>query len=159
MNKVESNDLIAEFMGVEAYASKDKLFAHTIQKGEDEGMIFMTDEEAVKYHRDQIEGGDPDVSDEFILDEAYTHGYLDGYAYIPYHDSWSLLMPVVNKCMDVQQENHEIDMEIRFGYDEGICSLRTKDNTHTNPYYDVIICEKNKGKETIYKTVVRFIQW
>jgi len=84
---------------------------------------------------------------------------------IRFHSSWDWLMPVVAKCLLYQKERHEIDMEIRFGYDNGKCILRAKNLSHDNykamydTGYDILVCEDNMGIKTVYKTVVEFIKW
>lgn len=73
---------------------------------------------------------------------------------------WNLLLLVVGKITELNEVNNiSVDMEIKFGYDEGICTLRTRDNAAINAHYELHICEKNKGIETVYKTVVTFVKW
>lgn len=74
--------------------------------------------------------------------------------------NWHILIPIVEKITKMTEVNNiSVDMEIKFGYDEGICTLRTRDNAAVNAHYELHVCEKNKGIETVYKTVVTFIKW
>lgn len=73
-----------------------------------------------------------------------------------FHKSWDWLMPVATKIIEMK-ENYLFDMSINHG---GNCSLRVRPNYDSSSRgYDILVCEQNKGIETVYKTVVEFIKW
>jgi len=76
-----------------------------------------------------------------------------------YDKDWNQLMPVVEKIMSIKNIN--FDMTIKFGVEDDYCTLRTREkfNKASNWNWDLLVCEQNKGKETVYKTVVEFIKW
>jgi hypothetical protein len=120
MTTIEKNELIADFMEVDAYRSKGKAMCHALQRefGEDEGRVFIEDKELAIYLR-KSEDEDITVSDDFLVARAYQQGWVDEIAYMPYHKSWDLLMPVITKVhndisylLDGTEENFIGDLSI-----------------------------------------------
>ena len=99
---LEGCELLDKFMENELKLIHHKKQSfHCIQSGDDEGRLFGTDDDLAEYLRKQDEEGNEDVSDEFLVEEAYMHGYVCDYDFTPWDVDWNLLMEVVNKLIEV----------------------------------------------------------
>jgi len=76
-----------------------------------------------------------------------------------YESSYGWLMPVVEKI--ISTDNNYFDLTIKFGATDDYITFRTRSkyNRASNLAYNMVVCEQNKGIETVYKTVVEFIKW
>lgn len=80
---------------------------------------------------------------------------------LKYHTSWDWLIPVVNKIRDGKDFPSRIPngFSLEIGL-TGYTTLRTKDlGKYSFGFYDIVMCEKTEGIETVYKAVIEFIKW
>ncbi|MHA2218076.1 MAG: hypothetical protein ACXACY_19245 [Candidatus Hodarchaeales archaeon] len=123
---------------------------HVFQTKKGKGKVFITDEDMAKHLRTLSEDGEPDVSDEFLIEEAYMLNEIDQVAYTPYIRSWDLLIPVVEK---IETLGYPVTIWI-----EGV-SIESASSGKNITIQNLETCKETDKLTRCFKAVVEFIKW
>lgn len=91
----------------------------------------------------------------FLVTEEDREDWTNGFDNLCYHQSWRLLMPVVEKIESMGYETHIVKLKDSKRW---VCDIVIGTNVHGNPHTASSL-NPNSKIESVWNAVVDFLKW